>query len=127
MKELNLKRKVKFDSDTYGIPLTKKQSFFVRQNLENLKELSPSTSRLTLNFERDGGSYRGFLTIKSFEVSFFSSKRGSDPIATMLLLKDDIEAQLLEWKRTRFSQSLFKTISPGSNEKFQGKKLEGLA
>ncbi|MAZ47408.1 MAG: hypothetical protein CME65_02525 [Halobacteriovoraceae bacterium] len=112
MRRLNLKRKGKLKTEFYGIELSKDQKNFVEQTLERIRDLSPSSSKLTLNFDDNGSELSGFLAIKCFEISFFSSKSGSGPIDIMMKLKDDLETQLLDWKRTRFSSSLYNQLTP---------------
>lgn len=112
MKRLNLKRKGKLKTESYGIELSKSQKNFIEQTLERLRDLSPSSSKLTLNFDKKESGLRGFLTIKSFEISFFSTSSGSDPVDIIMKLKEDLETQLLDWKRTRFSKSLYNRLTP---------------
>ena len=119
MKELNLKKKVKPTPHRYGIKLSQYQKVKVEILLERIRDLSPSSSITTLRYDRNGEDLKGCLTVKSFGIKFQSQKTGQDPVEIMMLLKDDVEDQLLDWKRNRFSHSLFQKIS--------AKALEGCA
>ena len=114
MKELNLKKKVKLTTTFYGIPLTLEQTRNTEKILERLQDLSPSSSKIELKFKEHSQKIKGILTVKSYGTSFTSTKTAEDPESTLLLLKNDIEDQLLDWKRKRFSQSLFEKVSPKS-------------
>lgn len=110
MKRLNLKDVASVKTFPYGIPLTEKQEAFVNRAIEELAGKAPSNAALNLNFENRKGCVKGSLEISNLHKSFSSNKAAVDPIQTLLLLIDDIETKLLEWKRERFSDALISNI-----------------
>ncbi len=111
MKKLNLKSQKNQRTNSFGMSLDPNQELFLKRRLEELTEKCPSTSNLKLNLEKRESCIKGSLKINSFSENFFSEKVASGPLQTYLLLEEDIETQLLEWKRNRFSQSLFNQLS----------------
>lgn len=111
MKKLNLKGQKNQKTNPFGMSLNPNQELFLKRRLEELAEKSPSTAKLKLNLEKRESCIKGNLKISSFSENFFSEKIASDPLQTYLLLEEDIESQLLEWKRNRFSNSLFNQLS----------------
>ena len=112
MNKLNLKRKEKQKTNLFGMSLTPEQELFIKRRLEELREKCPSTANLNLKLEQRKSCIIGTLKVNSFSENFFSSKVASEPVQVFILLQEDIEAQLLDWKRNRFSNSLFSKISP---------------
>lgn len=110
MKKLNLKRQEKEKSNFFGMSLPSRKEAFLKRRLEDLAERCPSSSNLNLKLEQKESCIKGTLIINSFSEKFYSTKVATDPIQTYFLLQEDIEAQLLEWKRKRFSDSLFKQL-----------------
>jgi hypothetical protein len=112
MNELNLKTNGNQKTNSFGIVLTETQRRFLQRRLEELQEKCPSNSTLKLNFEQRTSCVKGTLRVNGYSANFNSMKVATDPIQTFFLLKEDIEAQLLEWKRNRFSNSLYQYLSP---------------
>ena len=115
MNELNLKRKENQKTNSFGIILPENQRRFLQRRLEELQEKCPSNSSIKLKFEQRTSCIKGTLRVNGFSETFHSMKVGTDPIQTFFLLKEDIEAQLLDWKRNRFSRSLYNYLSPAVN------------
>lgn len=111
MKELNLKSQKNQKTNPFGMYLIPNQEHFLRRRLDELKEKCPSASHLELTFEKRKSCIKGTLKINSMSTRFFSTKAATDPIQTYFLLEEDIESQLLEWKRNRFSHSLFRQFT----------------
>ena len=112
MSRLNLISKQDKKKEYFGINLPPEQKLFINRHLDNLKELCPSSAKLQLSFETKNGQIKGKLKINSFSENFYSNKIATTPLEAFILLKEDIEAQLLDWKRKRFSTSLFNQFSP---------------
>lgn len=119
MKKLNLKGQKNQKANLFGMSLSPNQELFLKRRLDELREKCPSTANLKLNLEKRESCIKGTLKINSFSENFFSEKVASEPVQTYLLLEEDIDTQLLEWKRYRFSNSLFdqltKTVRPKEN------------
>lgn len=111
MKKLNLKNRENQKTNCFGMPLATNQELFLKRRLDELKEKCPSYAKLELKFEKRKSCIKGQLTVNSFSEKFISTKVASESIQTFLLLEEDIESQLLEWKRNRFSKSLFNNLS----------------
>ena len=100
------------DQETYfGIPMSLSKYQKIRKKLNLLEDRCPSECSLNLSFERKESSYVGVLSIRSFSENFYSRKIGHCPYQSYTLLEEDIDQQLLEWKRRRFSTSVEKTIN----------------
>lgn len=91
---------------TFGTQLDANVNQRIKEKLELLREKCPSQCALTLIFDKREENYVGRLEVKSFSECFSSKKIAYDPYITYLLLEEDIESQLLEWKRKRFSKKL---------------------
>lgn len=109
MKKLNLTRKG--ESNSFGMPLESYQEAYIKKRLYELQEKCPANSKVDLKLEKRKSCIKGTLRVQNFSDHFFSYKVASEPIQTFLLLEEDIEAQLLEWKRVRFSNSLHRQLS----------------
>lgn len=120
MNKLNLKSKENQKTNQFGILLTQKEEEFIKNRLELLKDICPSTSKLELIFKKKKTGIKGELKVSSYTDNFISNKKASSPTQTFLLLLEDIEEQLLDWKRKRFSQSLFNHFAPNiqTNKQF---------
>ena len=116
MKKLNLKIKKNQKTHSFGMSLAPSLELYIKRRLDELREKCPSTANLKLNLEKRKSCIEGSLKVNSFSKNFFSEKVANNPLQTYLLLEEDIEAQLLEWKRNRFSNFLFnqltKTVKP---------------
>ncbi len=91
-------------------PLFKK----IEARLESLYEKSPANSLIRLKIEPRKSSYLVELKINSYNNVFNSKKASHELFQAFLLAKEDIEIQLLDWKRKRFSQELEKSITTGT-------------
>ncbi len=98
----------------FGIKMDITQETKIQQKLERLREKCPPHSSIQLQFEKRRSSVVGVLTIKTLSREFKSRKIGNIPILVFTLLEDDINNQLLDWKRTRFSASLEYKLSPNN-------------
>lgn len=89
----------------YGIILEKEVVEKIKKRLEELEEKAPSNSAIHLEFDRRAENIKGRLTIRSLHKTFKSEKIAFDPMIAFLLMIEDIEKQLLQWKKRRFTQS----------------------
>lgn len=111
MNKLNLNRKDEKKSNFFGMSLPPETLLFLKRRIEDLAKRCPSSANISLNFEKRKSCIKGTLRVNRFSENFISSKVSPDPIQTYLLMQEDIEAQLLDWKRNRFSKSLFNSIN----------------
>lgn len=94
----------------FGIEIKQAQYQRIKLKLDLLKEKCPANSKITLNFKQKDSGYIGYLTVKSYTETFESQKISHNPYQTFLLLEEDIDQQLLEWKRVRFSKNLAQSL-----------------
>ncbi|MBD65924.1 MAG: hypothetical protein CME62_12000 [Halobacteriovoraceae bacterium] len=94
----------------FGISLSHSQQSFITHQLNQLQERSPAHSKIKLFFTKRESCVKGTLVVKSYGKTFASIKAGTEPIQAYMLMQEDIDRQILEWKRTRFSDSVFKQI-----------------
>ncbi len=99
----------------YGVALAPEQEQFIEKQIEAISEKAPSNAAITLHFEKRKSCFKGTLKIDNLSQSFCSSKAAIEPIQTFLLLQEDIEHQLLNWKRQRFSDDLYKQLSKATS------------
>ncbi|GAB4013976.1 MAG: hypothetical protein Fur0010_11330 [Bdellovibrio sp.] len=89
----------------FGISLEREVYLKIKKRLEELEEKSPANSSIHLEFDRRAENIKGRLTIRSLYKTFKSEKIAFDPMIAFMLMIDDIEKQLLQWKKRRFTQS----------------------
>ena len=89
----------------FGIPLAPAISRQIKRRLEALADRAPAMANLSLRFEQRQSRVKGFLTIDNFEKSFRAVKASHDPLQTYLLLEEDIDRQLEQWKKARFKKN----------------------
>ena len=100
------------DQVTYfGISMSLSEYQQIKKKLNLLEDRCPSQCSIKLSFERSKSSIVGVLSIRSISESFYSKKKGYSPCQCYELLEKDIDQQLLEWKRRRFSSSVNTTIN----------------
>lgn len=87
----------------FGIQLKLSEYQEIKKKLNLLKERCPSQCSINLSFQKMESSYVGVLSIRSISERFYSKKIGHGSYQSYLLLEEDIDHQLLEWKRKRFS------------------------
>ena len=95
----------------FSIELNQTQYQKIKKKVDLLKEKCPSQCSFKLEFEKRSSCYVGEITINSFSENFYSKKVAHNPYQTYLMLEEDIEQQLLEWKRRRFSANLEKSFN----------------
>lgn len=95
----------------FGIPMNQPEYQQIKKRLSLLKDRCPLQCSIKLSFERRKSSVIGVLSIRSISENFYSRKVGHAPCQSYELLEEDIDQQLLEWKRRRFSSSVEKTIN----------------
>ena len=100
----------------FGITLSPKQYQNIKRKLEILEKKCPANSKLDLSFEKREESYIARITINAFSESFHSKRIAHSPYQAYLLIEKDIEDQILDWKRRRFSAQLEKTINSSINK-----------
>lgn len=83
----------------------------IKSKFEILSEKSPAQSINRLEFKKEKNKYVGNISIKSYGMSFYSTKTASTPYEAYLLLEEEIEEKLIKWKRDRFSEKLEKVIN----------------
>ena len=92
----------------FGIPMKDSEYQQIQKKLNLLEERCPSQCFIKLNFERRESSVVGIISIRSISENFYSKKVSHSPYQTYGLLEEDIDQQLLEWKRRRFNSSVEK-------------------
>jgi hypothetical protein len=95
----------------FGISMQQSEYQQIKNKLSLLEDRCPSQCSIKLSFERHKSLVVGVLSIRSISESFYSRKAGHSPYQSYALLEKDIDQQLLEWKRRRFSSSVDKTIN----------------
>lgn len=95
----------------FGISMKQSEYQQIKKKLNFLEDRCPSQCSIKLSFERRKSSVVGVLSIRSISESFYSRKARHSPYQSYALLEEDIDQQLLEWKRRRFSSSVEKTIN----------------
>ena len=103
--------------DLIGLKLTTDQERIIKIKLEQLADRAPFTSAIYLKLEKRKSCIKGHLKIQSFSENFTSSHVASDPIQTFLQLVDDIDGQLLDWKRCRFKAHLINNLGSRLSER----------
>lgn len=92
--------------DLIGMKLDSDQERILKRKLSLLADQAPANSTIHLRLEKRKSCIKGTLTIRSFTEFFGATKVTSDPLQTFQLLNEEIESQLLEWKRYRFNSSI---------------------
>ncbi|MEH0862391.1 MULTISPECIES: hypothetical protein [unclassified Halobacteriovorax] len=95
----------------FGIELNQNQYQKIKQKLDRLMDRCPVSSSYKLDFKKHQTNYIGQLTIQSYGKKFYAKKVAHTPYLTFKLLEDEIDDQLLKWKRERFSNSLAQNLS----------------
>lgn len=98
----------------FGIELNQNQYQNIKKGVDQLKEKCPSHCSFKLEFEKRSSCYIGKINIKSLSENFYSKKIAHNPYQAYLMLEEDIEQQLLNWKRRRFSSKLEKSFAAQS-------------
>lgn len=96
----NLDR-IQVDYKKVKVSEAKKTKHYIQ--LQKLKELSPYGSRINVHFEPSNGFIRGSLTVTSKRHKFDALALYPDLDMSMKQLIKDVNAQILDWKRNRFS------------------------
>jgi len=96
----------------FGISMKQLEHQKIKKRLSQLEDRCPSQCSIKLSFEKRRSSIVGKLSISSIPENFHSRKVGHSPYQIYDLLEGDIDQQLRQWKRRRFSSSLEKTINP---------------
>ncbi len=90
----------------FGIIMTDNEYQKIKKKLEHLRQRAPYKCSINLNFEKADSAYVGSLCIRSFSQTFQSEQVGLTPYQTYLLIEEEIDLQLLNWKRKRFNSSI---------------------
>ncbi len=90
-----------YDLKTKGFILTKDQQKKIHQIMEHLYEVCPYASKLSLELEKRGENYIGKIDLKSTPLKTFIKKVGFDPILTTLFIKEELETEIIGWRRKR--------------------------
>ncbi|WP_412463269.1 hypothetical protein [Halobacteriovorax sp. RT-2-6] len=90
----------------FGIELTYKQHQKIKARLDRLMDRCPNHGHYQLEFKKHESNYIAQLSIKSYSKNFYAKKVAHTPYQAFLLLEEEIDEQLLKWKRERFSNSL---------------------
>lgn len=86
-----------------GIKLKQEQYRNLKKRVDLLKEKCPAQCSFNLKFQKRNSCFIGELIIKSFSENFYAKKIAHDPYQAYLMLEQDIEQQLMEWKKRRFN------------------------
>lgn len=97
--------------ESFGISMKQSEYQEIIKNFNRLEERCPSQSFIKLHFEEQDSTVAGTLSVRSFSESFYSEMVGHNPYHCYKLLEEDIDQQLLEWKRRRFRSSIKKDFS----------------
>ncbi len=91
----------------FGVPMPKKARVTLSRKLEILREKLPINSSIDLLFFHEGSKLRGSLKIKTLNRTFSAISFGNHPLSIYKNLEEDINQQILDWKRTRFSKEVY--------------------
>ena len=86
-----------------GFSISKDMTMFLDENMQKLKNKSPSGSFLALVLSAVNSHYQGQLTVNSHEHSFKAENKDSSAVSVVLNLLAEIETQVKRWRRLRFS------------------------
>lgn len=100
----------------FGISMEPTIYLTIKRRLEELLERAPAHCSLSLTFEKRASSIRGRLALQSLNEKFISTKVAHDPFQAFLLIEEDIDRQILSWKRKRFSEKLLNSIERKKQE-----------
>lgn len=95
-----------------GIKIDQKVAQQMQRRLDTLSEKCPYPCDINLVFEKRESCFIGKLEIKAAALKICSRKISHIPYQVFSLLVDDIENQLLDWKRQRFSNELEMSLNP---------------
>ena len=84
-----------------GFSLNKNQQKKINQIMDYLYEISPFSSKLSLELENRGENYLGKIEIKGVSLQKTIKKISFDPIVTTIFLKEELESEIINWKRKR--------------------------
>lgn len=93
-----------------GLPNSGPECLGIRRRLELLKNKCPPDAKINLEFEKRKSSVVGKLMITAPPLRYCSKKVAHNSHQTYLLLEEDIEEQLLKWRRYQFSQNLARSL-----------------
>ncbi len=96
---------------TSGFQLSSSEEMFIKKELELLKDQVPTGSFIKLKLDKTDQVLKGTLSIKNFTFHFHTNQKASNISKLIKLLRNQINEQILDWKRTRFSNSLLKHLS----------------
>lgn len=106
---------LKNSSLDFGVPISKTAKTKITKKLEALKERLPMNSSIDLSFNHQDQKLRGYLKIRTLTHTFSSIQNGSSPISTFEQLENEINKQILNWKKSRFKNELLRNKGGANN------------
>ncbi len=103
LRQVNLTNLNETQEYHFGIPICEFEYQQIKKKLDLLKERCPSQCSLNLSFKGNDSSYEGEISVKTASEHFYSRKRNSNLYSCYMLLEEEIDQQLLKWKRSRFN------------------------
>jgi hypothetical protein len=76
---------------------------FVKTVAEQIQVLSPNESFIHFEINKRGGFYVGFINVNSAPARFCAADNDDDPKLLALKLASQVQRQIKNWKRFRFS------------------------
>jgi len=92
-----------FSINEVGIKLSSDQVFKIKRKLQALEVRSPTYSTINLNFTNVGSHIQGDLVFTSVGKRFEAKVLGEDPNEIYEQLELEIDQQIMNWKKNRFS------------------------
>ena len=99
--------KESFTIGEVGMKLIPEQNSRIRARLESLEQRAPAISSINLKFTNEETQISGELTISGAGRKFYSKTKGQNPLEVYKALEQDVDKQLIQWKKTRFLDKCF--------------------
>ncbi len=109
-----------FSINEVGIKLQNQNLVKIRDKLQRLEARAPAYSTINLNFTNIGSYIQGNLDICSAGKKFYSTIQGKDPWEIYLKLESEIDQQLIQWKKNRFSKEFAEPVVEVQNQRLTG-------
>ncbi|OQW48925.1 MAG: hypothetical protein A4S09_13235 [Proteobacteria bacterium SG_bin7] len=77
---------------------------FLKTVAEQIQVLSPNESFINIEINRKNSFYVGFINVNSAPARFCAADNEDDPKLLVLKLASQIQRQIKNWKRFRFSK-----------------------
>lgn len=112
--------KESFTIDEVGMKLIPEQNSRIKARLESLEQRAPAISSINLKFTNEETQIFGELTISGAGRKFYSKTKGQNPLEVYKSLEQDVDKQLMQWKKTRFLDKCFGPSISNAQEQLTG-------